>query len=410
MRLAFIDLEFSWPPPGGAQINLQHDMAELQRMGHEVHLFAPLARETWRFRDIDEAALPFAVTSITLASKPFDKAELVPKMKAAVDAFRPDVVVLAFGFYMKAHLAAALAHYPLISRYYTYEMMCIRDFMLFRDGDRCPKDFLSTPNACRRCFMRFWGPGFSSEGTGGFCDEFLANGGLRPAFHRFWVEHLRKLDAIVVYNDILRERLEPFNKNIHVVSGGVDVAAFQYTPAPAKARDEKKIIFMSGRADDYLKGFHTLTFACDALAEQRDDFEVWVTLAEPPNPRPYVRYLGWRNQAEIRRFYQESDICVVPSIWDEPFGLVAVEAMASGRPVCASRVGGLQSIVLDGETGFLFTRDNRFELAHCLGLMLDDGTMRRAMGDAGRRRVEEFYDWPRVVERYYPPLLESVLR
>ncbi len=409
MRLAFVDLEFSWPPPGGAQIHLLHDMTELRRLGHEVRLIAPLAEGSWRFGRIEEEALPVPVTPILLASRPFPRDELVRKVRAAVDAFAPDVVMLAFGFYLKAHLAAALSDYPLISRYYTYEMICVRDFLLYRDEHACPNSFLDTPNRCRRCFVRFWGPGFPQEGTSGFADEFLANGGLHPAFHRLWVEHLRNLDALVVTNEMTRQRLEKYNDNIHVVPGGVSIERFPYRPPPEREPGDKKIIFMSGRADDQMKGFHTLRRAGEVLSEKRDDFEIWVTLAKPPNARPFIRYLGWREQDELRRLYGEADICVVPSVWEEPFGLVAVEAMASGRPVCASRVGGLQSIVVDGETGFLFTGDNRFELAHCLGLMLDHAALRRDMGMAGRRRAETVYDWPRVVERHYPALLESVL-
>jgi len=90
--------------------------------------------------------------------------------------------------------------------------------------------------------------------------------------------------------------------------------------------------------------------------------------------------------------------------------LVAVEAMASGRPVCASRVGGLQDIVVHGETGFLFDRGDSGALADSLVRLLDDANLRQRMGEAGRKRAEGEYDWKRIAAVHYPPLLEACLR
>ena len=114
-------------------------------------------------------------------------------------------------------------------------------------------------------------------------------------------------------------------------------------------------------------------------------------------------------RAPSRRFTGNADICAVPSVWEEPFGLVAVEAMACERPVCASRVGGLQDIVVDGETGLLVAPGDAEALATALARLLDDAVLRRSMGTAGRRRVEEQYDWPRVIARHYVPLLGELV-
>jgi glycosyltransferase involved in cell wall biosynthesis len=87
-------------------------------------------------------------------------------------------------------------------------------------------------------------------------------------------------------------------------------------------------------------------------------------------------------------FLDTVDILVVPSLWEEPFGLVAVEGMARALPVVATRSGALPEIVADGETGFVVERDAHALRAAVSRLVADPG-LRRDLGAAGRRRVEE---------------------
>ena len=70
-----------------------------------------------------------------------------------------------------------------------------------------------------------------------------------------------------------------------------------------------------------------------------------------------VRILGWQSRAAVFDLYRQADLLLVPSRW-EGFGLVAAEAMQAGCAVFASRVGGLQDIVVDGQTGRLFQPDD----------------------------------------------------
>jgi len=110
--------------------------------------------------------------------------------------------------------------------------------------------------------------------------------------------------------------------------------------------------------------------------------------------------LGWLDHQKIKEFYRDMDICVVPSLWEEPFGMVAVEAMASGKPVIASRAGGLSDSVKDSVTGFHFPPGDSNALAEKLNILLDDSSLREKMGRAGRERVERLFDWDRIVDIY----------
>ena len=97
-----------------------------------------------------------------------------------------------------------------------------------------------------------------------------------------------------------------------------------------------------------------------------------------------------------------ADLCLVPSTRPEPFGLVAIEAMAMGTPVVAAAHGGLVEIVVDGETGALFQPGCADALAEALVRVLDDDVARSAMGEAARARQRELF----TVKRYGDTMLE----
>jgi glycosyltransferase involved in cell wall biosynthesis len=91
---------------------------------------------------------------------------------------------------------------------------------------------------------------------------------------------------------------------------------------------------------------------------------------------------------------------VVPSLWDEPFGFVIVEAMAAGRPVVAYRVGGIPEIIEDGVSGRLAPRGDVEELTRAVLDLLNDEEKARAMGRAGRERVETRFHSRTLADRY----------
>jgi glycosyltransferase involved in cell wall biosynthesis len=83
-------------------------------------------------------------------------------------------------------------------------------------------------------------------------------------------------------------------------------------------------------------------------------------------------------------------VAVVPSVWPEPFGLVAMEAMAAARPVIASAIGGLADIVEDGVTGVLVQPGDPLALRASILQLLADPRRREAMGLAGRERAASY--------------------
>jgi glycosyltransferase involved in cell wall biosynthesis len=83
-------------------------------------------------------------------------------------------------------------------------------------------------------------------------------------------------------------------------------------------------------------------------------------------------------------------LAVVPSVWPEPFGLVALEAAAAGKAVVAADTGGLRDIVLDGETGLLVRPGDGAALQHALERLLGDAPLRERMGEAAVARARRF--------------------
>jgi glycosyltransferase involved in cell wall biosynthesis len=109
--------------------------------------------------------------------------------------------------------------------------------------------------------------------------------------------------------------------------------------------------------------------------------------------------------------WRRCSVAVAPSVWPEPFGVVVLEAMTCGRPVIASRAGGLAEIVIDGETGLLVPPGDSRALATALRQLLTDQDLRQKMGLAGKHRAEEFRASaivPRVEEVYRSLLTKEV--
>ncbi|HEU5443595.1 MAG TPA: glycosyltransferase family 4 protein, partial [Steroidobacteraceae bacterium] len=102
---------------------------------------------------------------------------------------------------------------------------------------------------------------------------------------------------------------------------------------------------------------------------------------------------------EIRSHYARAGIFVFPSLWQEPFGIPVIEAMAAGLPVVATRGGALPEVVVDGETGILVERGDGEALAAAIGKLLSDPHLRKRMGHAGRKRVQQLFTWDRSVAR-----------
>jgi glycosyltransferase involved in cell wall biosynthesis len=130
-------------------------------------------------------------------------------------------------------------------------------------------------------------------------------------------------------------------------------------------------------------------------------------IAGPPTPPaqgPGIHFLGDLNKndpagwAALQEAYRSADVFCLPTRF-EPFGIAFIEAMCFGLPCVGTAAWAVPEMVVDGETGYTIPVDDVEALTDRLLQLLGDPALARAMGRAGRRRVEQQFTWQRVVER-----------
>ena len=114
---------------------------------------------------------------------------------------------------------------------------------------------------------------------------------------------------------------------------------------------------------------------------------------------PLIHLLGYVAQPGLATLYHHAIACVVPSLFEEPFGLTAIEALAHRTPVIAHRVGGLREIVEESGGGILYQSED--QLVEAMDRMLGDRGLRDTMGDRGYCACLERWSRPAHLRRYY---------
>ncbi len=169
-------------------------------------------------------------------------------------------------------------------------------------------------------------------------------------------------------------------RSVRVIPSGVDV------PESVAEPDEPPHLLYAGRLSEE-KGVLELVEAARGLP--------LVVAGDGPLRDRVQGALGFVQHDELLRLYERAAAVVCPSR-REGFGVVCAEAMAHGRPVVATAVGGLRDLVVDGETGLLVPPGDVPALRAALERVLGDGELRRSLGEAGRRRARESFSWARA--------------
>jgi glycosyltransferase involved in cell wall biosynthesis len=123
------------------------------------------------------------------------------------------------------------------------------------------------------------------------------------------------------------------------------------------------------------------------------------SLAEELGIDDRVFFLGWQSREQIIKSYKQSNLFLFPSR-HEGMPNALLEAMASGLPVIATCIAGNEELVAEGETGYLVPPEDIESLQDALKKLLNDPALRREMGIASRRRVEETYNWASTAKQY----------
>ena len=243
-------------------------------------------------------------------------------------------------------------------------------------------------------------------------------------------EAVRESAAIVAASTIelaeLRQLYRADPSRVAVIPCGVDPEVFkpvrQADAREALGRDQcERLVLFVGRIEQ-IKGIDVLLRALGLLFQRHPDLRSDVCLLvvggalDPGDDAPEtekilelrrlvhehrmeanVAFVGSRDQEQLALYYAAADVCAVPSL-TESFGLVALEAMACGTPVVGTRVGGLQTLIEDGESGLLVPAGDDTALAEAIHAVLTDHRLRTHLSHGARERAERF-TWSRVGQR-----------
>ena len=143
-----------------------------------------------------------------------------------------------------------------------------------------------------------------------------------------------------------------------------------------------------------IKSIHGISVC---IAGSGPEESIFKAIVKELNLGGHVKFLGFISENEKYQYYKASKIVVIPSRWDvSPITLY--EAMASGKPVVASNIGGIPDLIDDGKTGFLFEPENVDDLAKKIIMLLNDEKLREELGRAAKEKAKQ-YDWNNIAER-----------
>lgn len=197
----------------------------------------------------------------------------------------------------------------------------------------------------------------------------------------------------------------------------------RFSPAPSSSKESPILLTVARLVPR--KGIDTVLQAMPALLEQFPALQYWIVGDGPAKESlarqaqeldllNAVRFLPNISDSDLPDIYRRAAIFVMPTRADyhagsiEGFGIVYLEASASGLPVVAARTGGAAEAVIENETGLLVPPDDPTALEQSIARLLGDPGLRRGMGRAGRRWVEREMNWDRAGSQFMSIIQRSL--
>ncbi|MBX9660990.1 MAG: glycosyltransferase family 4 protein [Nitrospiraceae bacterium] len=348
---------------GGEDAVAEAEVALLQSHGHEVEFV------TRKNSDIDESS------ALTLAMDTIWSRQSKQAVDDAIRRFHPDVVHIhnTFPMLSPAILQAAWHHQvPVVMTLHNFRLMCIQA-MFLRDGQICEDCMGRLPwrGVLRRCYRRSMAQSAALAAS--------------VSVHRALGTYKRAVSRFVTLNEFCRDKFVegglPFER-ISVKPNFVDAPPLEDTPREGG-------LFVGRLSPE--KGISTLAEAMHKLAGIRVD-----VLGEGPeaaiasNVDGLILH-GNAPAGTVRTMMLRAAYLVMPSIWYETFGMVAIEAFSCALPVIASDLGAMQTLIDHGRTGLLFKAGSADELAETLRWAEANPRAMRDMGAAARAEYEARY-------------------
>jgi glycosyltransferase involved in cell wall biosynthesis len=389
-------LSHGLPPDsvGGVEQHVDGLMRALVAAGHQVEVFAREAgpeRAQGSFRTTT-AGNP-RITRVAYRweqVRDLDTMYTSPPMAAALRAFLQERAAdgVRFDVAHVHHLTGmstdglgelAAARVPTVLTLHDYWLFCPRGQMFHHREETCET---ATVARCGDCLQRTF-PGWVNAGN---------------ASQQVAATHARALAALALPQRLVvpsARAIPPFAalgvpvERFAVVENGVDVESLAALPPPPVGPGPLRVGYLGTVMPS--KGLHVLLAAAARLPAHRIAVRIHGNVVPYHGDHSYatrcfgalrpsddVQYCGPYGLADLPRILAGIDVLAAPALWHEAFGLTVREALAAGRPVLVSRVGGLQDAVVDGEQGRVLPPGDVAAWAEALGqLAASPGTVRR---------------------------------
>jgi glycosyltransferase involved in cell wall biosynthesis len=374
--------DFYWPFLGGVEQHVRTISHELARRGHAVTVVTTLVGDGVESEYDGAVEVVRIRTGAQRFLRLFDQqrpwAPPVPDPVAAraigriVEQRRPDVVH-GHDWLARSALLSKRRSTAFVSTQHYYTLTCAKKTLMRGDAPCAGPE----PLACLRCSADNYG---AVKGT-----VTLAGNWVGAALERRVVDQQISVSRateegnalhFACNSSVVPNCLPPRGSNDHA-----DLLADFPTPAPFLYVGDFRAV----------KGTNVLLQAYVASGTTRPLVLIGKRWAESPVtfPRGVTTFENWPNSA-VRAAMSQARAVIVPSVWAEPFGIVAIEAMDAGAPVVASATGGLAEFIDDETTGLLVPPGSVSDLASALRRLDEDDALCAELAGAGRTAVERF--------------------
>ncbi len=407
MRILML-AQFYPPTMGGEEQHVRTLSHALARRGHQVAV-ATLWHKGMPEFELDEDVRVYRIRStmqragfifsdsVRPHAAPFPDPEAVLELKRVVTREQPEIVH-AHNWLLHSFLPLKpWSGAKLIVTLHDYSFICAQKRLMYYDATPCTGPGM---RKCSGCAIHHYGPvkGLTTV-TGNWAMGLVEK--------RQVDLFLAVSQATAAGNELVGSSL-PYQVVPNFILEGLDAAPGDVSTYLEQLPQQDFLLFVGDVVPD--KGVITLLNAYAGIRNAPPLVLIGrKTEQSPKQVPPNVMLLGSFPHAAVLQAWRRSLIGLLPSEVPETFGLVILEAMAAGRPVIASRIGGLPDVVVDGESGFLTSPGDAAALRQAMERLLGDANLRERMSQAAERRAAEFSAGrvvPRI-EQIYQRLLSG---